>query len=285
MMIDIQKIINVIDDELLRTGRSYLTPPEANFILAQRGLLDDRDERSGLPLRKLLRKGKIPHAFQMGGKGSEWRIPRSTSINKNLSNYDTSAKPLVVANISDKQSIGQVDNVKEQIESARLNYKPHTVKYLLIAEAPPNSIDRFFYFEDVKESDWLFLGVMQALYPQAKVDYINQKRGINLKKQLLEKFKQDGFYLIDLLDIPLLYFRGDLSNNLPELITKIDSISDKETQIILIKVNVYDTAYEVIKNHGSKIIDKRIDFPASGGQTKFQEKFKEALIEAKFFNA
>jgi hypothetical protein len=283
-MIDIKKIINAIDDELLRMGKDYLTPPEANLILAQKGLLGDRDDRNGLPLRKLLRKGKIPHAFQMGGKGSEWRIPSSSFINNNLSNYATIANPKIVKTSTGTNQEIQFDEVKKQIESARLKYRPGVIKYLLVAEAPPNSLDRFFYYENVKESDWLFLGVMQSLYPQDKNTYIQQKRKIDLKKNLLQKFKQDGFYLIDILDIPLSYYHGDLSDKINGLIYKIKSLSNKETQIILIKVNIYDTAFAVLRNQGFNVIDRRIDFPASGGQLKFQMKFKKALAEANYFN-
>lgn len=78
-MADIRKIIEAIDSEIVATGRKSLTPPEANAMLERKGLLKDRRQRPGLPLRRLLREGKIPHAFQVGGKGARWRIPHSES--------------------------------------------------------------------------------------------------------------------------------------------------------------------------------------------------------------
>lgn len=39
------------------------------------------------------------------------------------------------------------------IEAAS-KYRPTKVKVLLVAEAPPGAINRYFYFEDVKEHDW-----------------------------------------------------------------------------------------------------------------------------------
>jgi len=283
-MPDVSKIIKAIDDELKRTGKSYLTPPETNLLLERKGLLNDRSERSGLPLRNLLRQGKIPHAFQMGGKGSEWRIPHSSSKNSIPSNYSSKKEKRAVNNKSANIQKPNFDEIKTKIESARKNYKPDIIKYLLVAEAPPESVDRFFYYLDVKTSDWLFLGVMQALYPSKKEEYLSQKRNSELKEKLLIQFKEEGFYLIDLLDYPLSFYSEDLSNTTDDLVNKVNLLSNEQTKIILIKANVYDTAYSVLKENGFNVMDKRIDFPASGGQIKFQEKFKEALIEAKYFN-
>ena len=282
-MPDIQKIIKAIDDELKRTGKKYLTPPEANKILEKMHILNDRDARSGLPLRKLLRKGRIPHAYQIDGKGSEWRIPYSSYKNSKPSNYSEQKVIKVKTKPVNKINKADFTKVKKQIEKARGKYKPANIKYILVAEAPPESLDRFFYFLNVKSSDWLFLGVMQALYPLQKNEYILKKRDAALKEKLLLKFTKEGFYLIDLLDYPLSYYSGNLSETTTELINKVKQLADERTQIILIKANVYDTAFSVLKRNGFNVIDKRIDFPASGGQKKFQEKFIAALEEAEYF--
>ena len=39
------------------------------------------------------------------------------------------------------------------------------LRILFVAEAPPNSADRYFYFEDVKRDDWLWIALMKGLYP------------------------------------------------------------------------------------------------------------------------
>ena len=282
-MTDIQKIIKAIDDELKRTGKKYITPPEANKILENMHILNNRDARSGLPLRKLLRQGKIPHAYQINGKGSEWRIPHSSHKNSKPSNYSEQKSIKVKTKPVDKIDKADFTKVKKQIEQAREKYKPDEIKYILVAEAPPESLDRFFYFLNVKSYDWLFLGVMQTLYPQQKDEYIMRKRDSSLKEKLLLQFKEDGFYHIDLLDYPLSYYTGNLSETKSELIKKVKKLANERTQIILIKANVYDTAFVDLKESGFNVIDKRIDFPASGGQIKFQEKFNAALEEAKYF--
>lgn len=281
-MPDIQKIIEALDKELERTGKSFLTPPEANKVLEREHILNDRDARSGLPLRKLLRQGKMPHAYQEGGKGSSWIISQSTTNHSRTSNY--SSQQAIKKSITNKNDTQEIDfnDIKTKIEEARSIYKPDNIKYLLIGEAPPESLDRFFYFSNVKTSDWLFLGVMQALYPLQKEEYLSKKRNPILKEKMLNKFQEDSFYLVDLLDYPLSFYSGNLTKTITELVEKVKILGNENTQIILIKVNVYDTAYQVLKENEFKVINKRIDFPASGGQLEFQEKFKDALIEAKY---
>jgi hypothetical protein len=39
---------------------------------------------------------------------------------------------------------------------AARRYRPEKVDLLLVAEAPPSALDRYFYFEDVSEQDSLF---------------------------------------------------------------------------------------------------------------------------------
>lgn len=70
-------IIKFLDNYLFQTGRSSLDPVEANALLAKAGILRDSKDRPGKPLRNKLRKGELPHAFQSGGKGSNWTIPHS----------------------------------------------------------------------------------------------------------------------------------------------------------------------------------------------------------------
>jgi hypothetical protein len=77
-MPDIEKIIAFLDSHLEKTGRFFLTAVEANKLLEQAGLLRDSPNRPGLPLRKLLRSGKIPHARQEPQrKYGRWYIPHS----------------------------------------------------------------------------------------------------------------------------------------------------------------------------------------------------------------
>jgi len=78
--VNIVQIIKYLDKYIEDSGKPYLYAPEANQLLAAKGLLEDRHDRLGMPLRRLLRKGKIPYAYQ---NGVTWIIPHSS---KNISN-------------------------------------------------------------------------------------------------------------------------------------------------------------------------------------------------------
>jgi hypothetical protein len=76
---DINAIILKIDEFLEKTGKKSTDPVEANEMLEKAGLLNDSDTRKGKPLRELLRRGLIRHAYQPGGPRSSWVIPHSSN--------------------------------------------------------------------------------------------------------------------------------------------------------------------------------------------------------------
>jgi hypothetical protein len=103
-----------------------------------------------------LRKGLLPHAFQSSGKGSSWKIPHSSkqlSISSNYTPPQLTNKTFTVKSKLKVSATVDTSELKKQLENARLKFKPNRVKYLLIAEAPPDSIDRFFYYTDVFKHD------------------------------------------------------------------------------------------------------------------------------------
>jgi len=98
-----------------------------------------------------------------------------------------------------------------------------------------------------------------------------------MKDTILQILQQDGFYLLDLSELPLSLLDTGLQSQLPSLVDKINSVVDDNTQIILIKTNVYDIAFYYLKQKFKNIVDQRITFPGRGGQRKFQDEFKQAL--------
>ena len=180
----------------------------------------------------------------------------------------------------------EINTIKIEIESARERYKPRLIKYLLVAEAPPDSLSRFFYYPDVFIHDYLFMGVAKALYPDMKEKHLESRRRKSgtIKRQILEKLKEEGFFLLDLSDLPLSLLNETLESQVPILIGKIKKLDLNDLKIILIKSSVYDAAYyELIKAGVGNVINRRITFPSSGGQTKFHNEFVAALKEAKYF--
>ena len=281
------RIIKFLDDYLTKLGRTYIDPVEANALLAKAGILKDSKDRPGKPLRDLLRKGKLPHAYQPDGKGSSWVIPHSNKGQSSFSNYTSVEqqvkKSMNVMSTKMVKPTSDISQLKKQLEEARQKYKPETVKYLLVAEAPPDSLERFFYYDNVREHDYLFLGIAEALYPKLKEQYLLNRRNNEIKNSILQKFQQEGFYLLDLSELPLSLINTNLRSQLPNLIERIKSVANDNTQIILIKANVYDIAFQPLKKQFEKVIDQRITFPGQGGQRKFQDEFKQALKKVHYF--
>ena len=105
------------------------------------------------------------------------------------------------------------------------------------------------------------------------------------KKYFLEKFKEDGFYLIDSIDKPFAekyssrqkteLIRKEQNN----LLTKIINLVDKSTKVILIAATVHKANYDFLKRNDVKVINRElVDFPGSGGQVKYRAKMS-ALLE------
>lgn len=171
-----------------------------------------------------------------------------------------------------------------KFEQARQKYKPANIKYLLIAETPPKmNSDRFFYFENVDTQDSLFLETMKCLYPE-ETENVDTKSIRSNKKYFLNKFKNDGFYLIDSLDNPFeTKYTGKqkevlLREGQIELVNKIKRLCPDDTKVILIASPVFKANYLFLKTKNINILNKElIDFPGSGGQKKFKEKIKLLL--------
>lgn len=170
-----------------------------------------------------------------------------------------------------------IDFLRSRYAAARNKYKPSSLHTLLIGEAPPCSLDRYFYFEEVPKQDSLFLETMGVLYPELKAAYLKSKRDPGIKKELLENFQSDGYWLIDLSEIPHELSNERAEDSLQDLLKRVGKVADKNTSIILIKSNVFDCCYPVLKELGYKVSDERIPFPGSGQQGVFRERFGRAL--------
>lgn len=170
-----------------------------------------------------------------------------------------------------------IDFLTARYAVARNKYKPADIKVLIIGEAPPCNLDRYFYFEEVSKQDSLFLEIMGVLYPELKAQYLATKRDPALKVELLEHFQSDGYWLMDLSEIPHEVSGTEPEDALPSLLARLEKAASHKTRIILIKANVYDCCYPTLKELGYKVSDERIPFPGSGQQAVFREKFRKAL--------
>lgn len=149
---------------------------------------------------------------------------------------------------------------------AAARYRPDVVRCLLVAEAPPAAVDRYFYFEDVREQDSLFRHVAEGV--------LGSKPERAGKRQALEALRDQGYLLIDLCGEPVVS-RADLPKHVPDLVRR--AVESQPERVILIKANVFDLAFGPLTAAGLPVVPVRIPFPGSGQQARFKVAFAAAL--------
>lgn len=166
-------------------------------------------------------------------------------------------------------------------ERARRKYRPKLIRWLIIAEAPPNASDRFFYYENVASQDWLFLSLMRALYEDiAKLDVQDIRDN---KKELLRRFQSDGFYVVDSCEVPIVPNKTkgpQIRKQIPKLKRTLDLLRKDGclaagTGILLVSAAVHQECFAALRKAGFDVLNSEtIPFPSHGHQTKFSEKLK-----------
>lgn len=146
-------------------------------------------------------------------------------------------------------------------------YRPDRIRLLLIAEAPPTDLDRYFYFHEVNAHDSLFRNVARSL--------LGVEPTRENKSELLAQLQQHGVFLIDLKPDPV--DSTPLNSYVPELVYRVQRLSPE--RIVLIKATVYDVAYPALAAAGLPVSSVRIPFPGSGQQTNFARTFANAVRE------
>lgn len=159
-------------------------------------------------------------------------------------------------------------NARERRVNAARRYRPATIKLLLVAEAPPSALDRYFYFPDVDSHDSLFRYVARSL--------LKTEATRTNKPDLLKQLQDRGVFLIDLKEEPV--DGTPLTNFVEGLVARIRQLDPEK--IILIKAKVYDAAYAELAAGGLPVVAVRVPFPGSGQQKRFEEAFARALDEA-----
>ena len=158
------------------------------------------------------------------------------------------------------------DQSLEQRRAAAARYKPGQIDLLLVAEAPPSSPDRYFYFENVREHDSLFRYVCRPVLLGCEPTREN-------KPELLEQVRERGVFLIDLQETPV--DGTPLTKHVPTLVERCRELAP--LRIVLIKATVFDASYSHLKAAGLPVNDVRVPFPGSGRQRQFVEAFSRAI--------
>lgn len=163
------------------------------------------------------------------------------------------------------------DNHREEVRAARVaaaeKYRPEHIDLLVVAEAPPDADDRYFYFENVASDDWLFRGVCEVLLGATP-----SRTG---KAALLAELQDRGMFLIDLKPDPV--DGSSLDDYVPELISRCKELDP--SKIVLVKATVYDAAFAPLRQAGLPVVDQRVYFPSTGRQADFRRQFAAAIGE------
>jgi hypothetical protein len=154
-------------------------------------------------------------------------------------------------------------------DAARKYLPERGTKVLFVAEAPPNSIERYFYFADVVRHDWLWIGLMKSLYPCRWTIARAERKN---KRAWLTRFQRSGFQLIDALKHPVSgrerHRVSEIKNNADGMLQEIKAINPQK--IVLIKKTVYDALFERLRTEGLPVANQgAIPFPSSGRQVEF----------------
>lgn len=151
-------------------------------------------------------------------------------------------------------------------DAAAARYRLDTVELLLVAEAPPSALDRYFYFADVPDQDSLFRHVVRTVL---EVD--PSRTG---KADQLSCLADRGVFLIDLKLEPKL--DGEtLEGYVADLVAR--AVELRPRHVITIKANVCDLAQPALRAAGLHVIGQRIPFPGSGQQRRFLQTMGDAL--------
>jgi hypothetical protein len=162
-------------------------------------------------------------------------------------------------------SASEQRRVRERRARAARRFQPQHIRLLLVAEAPPSALERYFYFADVTEQDSLFRYVARGILKAEPT------RGN--KAELLGQLRDRGVFLIDLIQDPIGTSRHE--DYVDQLLRRIKKLEPEK--IILIKARVYDAAYRALREAGLPVVDERVPFPGSGQQRRFEVSFARAL--------
>jgi len=161
-------------------------------------------------------------------------------------------------------------------ETLKMNVKcvPETIKILFVAESPPWAFtnDRMAYFYASGEKI-AYGGLGYYMIP------ILFKEKITTKEQFLQKFKESGFYLIDMVKYPI----NKLSKReKEEAINYCAKYLNEELQLLNCKEAIFigKTSFKVIKKFLSLNFPYRVIALPYGRSNKNVKEFKKGLVEA-----
>lgn len=146
--------------------------------------------------------------------------------------------------------------------TAAARWRPERIALLLVDEAPPSALDRYFYFEHVPAQDSLFRHVVEAV--------LGDKPSRD-KAASLAALRDHGVFLVDLCEEPFRDRREAIPRAVPGLLRRARAL--RPERIVLIGADVFDHAFRPLRDAGLPVADLRLPYPGSGQQRRFLDGF------------
>lgn len=175
-------------------------------------------------------------------------------------------------------------------DSAALKYRPNNIKVLFIAESPPvplpNGKKAFFYFEECPSNEMFFATIIKAVFG---IDY---RKGMFDKTELLTRFMDEGYWLIDAVQTPINRQESETVSNpdrenlirgaADDLKARIENLKSEglfndDSGIILIKKTVFNVLSPILKDKYWVLNKETVEFPRYHGDCNTIEGIKTAL--------
>ena len=159
------------------------------------------------------------------------------------------------------------ERARRRRREAAARFRPARIDTLLVSEAPPSALDRFFYFEDVTTHDSLFRHVVEGVLGEKptrdKAPYLDEMRG-------------RGWFLMHMSEDPF-RDRAVLPPLLPDLIARCEELAPR--RIVVIGAPLYDLVHPPLRAAGLPVVGVRLPYPGSGQQRRFLEGFRAVVQE------
>jgi hypothetical protein len=280
--------------EVLRDhGSGWMDRDELAREIARRDLFRRPSDDTPPPSDQLrLRAHRYPHLFECsdtrctqirlrggggGGKSGHGHLQARTGRGRPASQAARPTSPRVPAARHGRR---EAEEGSAWYEELREQYRPTRLRVLLIAESPPHAGagERRFFFSPRLTIDNLYRGVAQALYgEQSDVD-------VSDKPAVLERIRDDGFWLIDASEQPINKLVGAararaIAEAVPRLVERCRELAP-ERGVIICHGKVYAAAAPALREAGVNVLhEEPLPFPLGNWRRQFVAGFRRALAE------
>lgn len=280
-------------DVLRGRGGGWMDRDELAREIARRDLFRRPSDGAPPPSDQLrLRARRYSHLFECsdtrctqirlrpGGAGEtgRGRLQRPTSRGQRARQH---AQPTSLHAPSPEQRRAQKGPGGAWYEELRRQYRPAQLRVLLIAESPPDpgAGERRFFYAPRLTIDNLYRGVAQALYGDRSDIDVSDKLGV------LERLREDGFWLIDAVDKPINKLAAAararaISEAVPSLVERCGELAP-DHGVIICHGKVYAAAAPALRRAGVRVLhDEPLPFPLGNWRRQFVDGFQRAVATA-----